>query len=155
MVPWTDSAGKAYCPGRSHLDDTTSMFNLLNPYIGPTEGIFLAEREPMTYTENGTIQFAPQNVLIVRESLLLEKAFYISNSLAVGIDSTTLQTEKTLHLYWPPVLNDTSPYTRKADQKLYTVKFADQIGNPSRTGLQTSIRPIDKRIGCVPENSSN
>ena len=52
--------------------------------------------------------------------------------------------------YWPPDITD--PYVRKSTQEIYTVRSAEEIGTKEEkgNGLQTSIRPPDKRYGCAP-----
>ena len=76
--------------------------------------------------------------------------FYYENNQHLEPDDFAAE-NKTIMFYWPPDIND--PYVRKSTQYIYTVRSSENIGSGDANGssdLQTSIRPPDKRFGCVP-----
>lgn len=153
MIPWVNSTtGKGFCPTQVHYNGTDPMFRVMKDYIGiDTEGIFLAERESLSMLDSeGNTIIAPTDVLIIRENLLKKIWFYYENNQHLEPDAFAAE-NKTIMFYWPPDIND--PYVRKSTQRIYTVRSSENIGSGDANGssdLQTSIRPPDKRFGCVP-----
>ena len=153
MIPWVDGeTGKGFCPTQDNFNGTDPMFRVMKDFIGvDTEGIFLAERESLSMlNSDGASVIAPTDVLIVRENLLKKIWFYYENNQHLEPDAFAAE-NKTIMFYWPPDIND--PYVRKSTQYIYTVRSSENIGTGNANGssdLQTSIRPPDKRFGCVP-----
>ena len=153
MIPWVNSTtGKGFCPTQEQYNGTDPMFRVMKDYIGiDTEGIFLAEREGLSMLDaDGNTVIAPTDVLIIRETLLRKIWFYYENNQHLEPDDYAAE-NKTIMFYWPPDIND--PYVRKSTQYIYTVRSSENIGSGDANGssdLQTSIRPPDKRFGCVP-----
>ena len=153
MIPWVNSTtGKGFCPTQENYNGTDPMFRVMKDYIGiDTEGIFLAERESLSMLDSsGSTIIAPTDVLIVRENLLKKIWFYYENNQHLEPDDFAAE-NKTIMFYWPPDIHD--PYVRKSTQYIYTVRSSENIGTGDANGssdLQTSIRPPDKRFGCVP-----
>ena len=153
MIPWVNSTtGKGFCPTQEHYNGTDPMFRVMKDYIGiDTEGIFLAEREALSMLDaEGNTIIAPTDVLVIREKLLKKIWFYYENNQHLEPDAFAAE-NKTVMFYWPPDIND--PYVRKSTQRIYTVRSSENIGSGDANGssdLQTSIRPPDKRFGCVP-----
>ncbi len=154
MQPWiNEQSGRAFCPGQDEYHSNEPIFKILKELVGvPTEGVYLSEREPESYTTpDGQTSEKPQDVLIIRENLLKKIWFYIENGTPVKADEVTAN-NRTIHFYWPAAdgVNE-DPLTRQSDQSLYTVRAPDSIGkNGETTGLITTHRPPDKRFGCVP-----
>lgn len=153
MIPWVNSTtGKGFCPGQDQYNGSDPMFRVMKDYIGvDTEGIFLAEREALAMLDSsGNTIIAPTDIIIIRESLLKKIWFYYENNQHLEPDDFAAE-NKTVMFYWPPDIDD--PYVRKSTQYIYTVKSSENIGSGDANGssdLQTSIRPPDKRFGCVP-----
>jgi len=151
MQPWIDGrTGRAFCPKQEQYNGNDPVFRLLKEAVGvDTEGIYLSEKEPESLTDDqGNVVPAPQDVLIIRENILKKIWFYIENGVKLVPDDITANT-RTINFYWPP--NTVTPLTRTADQKLYTVRAPDSIGKGGDTfGLTSTVRPPDKRFGCVP-----
>lgn len=151
MQPWIDGrTGRAFCPTQEQYNGNDPTFRILKEVVGVnTEGIYLSEKEPESLTDDqGNTVSAPQDVLIVRENVLKKIWFYIENGVKLIPDDITANT-RTVNFYWPP--DPANPLTRKSDQKLYTVRAPDSIGKGGDTfGLTSTVRPPDKRFGCVP-----
>ncbi|MBI2520215.1 MAG: hypothetical protein HYV97_07350 [Bdellovibrio sp.] len=153
MQPWTSAlTGRAFCPTQEHYNGTDPLFRVMKEFIGvDTEGVYLAEREPLVVVANGgALQQAPQDVLLVRENLLRKIWFYYENGQHF-IPNDVTAGQKTIMFYWPPdIIN---PYVRKSTQYIYTVKAPSDLGGQAASqgsGLQTSVKPPDKRLGCIP-----
>ncbi|HAZ14512.1 MAG: hypothetical protein A2X86_15385 [Bdellovibrionales bacterium GWA2_49_15] len=153
MQPWTSPlSGRAFCPTQEHYNGTDPLFRVMKEVIGvDTEGLYLAEREPLVMVgSGGGLSQAPQDVLLVRENLLRKVWFYYENGQHF-IPNDVTAGQKTIMFYWPPDI--VNPYIRKSTQYIYTVKAPGDIGGAataSGSGLQTSIKPPDKRLGCIP-----
>lgn len=150
MQPFVNPVtGKAFCPGRQQYDSDDPIFRILGDVVGvPTEGIYLAEKEPeaLTDQQGNTIE-VPQDIILMRENLLKRIWFYFENDRHFIPDDITVNS-KTIHFYYPPDLND--PFTKKSTQRTYTVRSPQNIGAQSNVGLNTSIPAPDKRFGCIP-----
>jgi hypothetical protein len=151
MQPWINgTTGRAFCPTQENYNGTDPTFKIMKDVVGvDTEGLYLAEKEPeVLTTDDGTSTPAPQDVLIIREGLLKQIWFYYENNTHFVPDAITA-TQKTIYFYWPA--DPINPLIRKSTQKIYTVRAPDEIGkNGSQTGLTSTIRPSDRRFGCVP-----
>lgn len=151
MQPWVNSlTGRGFCPTQEHYNGADPMFRVMKEVVGvDTEGLFLSEREPLVVVgTGGTLVAAPQDVLLIRENLLKRIWFYFENGKHYIPDDITAS-QKTIMFYWPPDI--VNPYIRKSTQYIYTVKAPEDLGSPATgSGLQTSIRPPDKRFGCIP-----
>jgi hypothetical protein len=151
MQPWVNpTSGTGFCPGQAHYNGTDPMFRVMKETVGvDTEGIYLSLREPLVITNpDGSFSPAPDDVMIIRENLLKKIWFYYENGKHFVPDDFSAS-NKTIMFYWPPDINN--PYTQKSNQYIYIVRSPDSIGSSTTsTDLQTSIRPPDKRFGCVP-----
>lgn len=164
MQPWIDkSTQRAFCPKEQHyINGPDPIFKVLKNIIGvPTEAVYLAERQAlqlMTTSASGTVTYeaAPQDVLIIRESLLKTVWFYRENGKNIPADELTAN-QKTIMFYWP-IKTGSDPLTGQSDQVIYTIKAptdigTQQSGNTSGT-LSTVFNPPDKRFGCIPSSGN-
>jgi hypothetical protein len=155
MQPWVNSqTGTGFCPGQIHYNGSDPVFRVMKEHIGvDTEGIFLAEREALVIANpDGTKATAPPDVMIIRENLLKKIWFYFENGRHFVPDDFSAA-NKTIMYYWPPDIQN--PYTRKSTQYIYTVRSPENIGQAANTGgsgsgPSQSVKPPDKRFGCVP-----
>ncbi len=156
MTPWINpQTGRGFCPTDTEYNGTEPLFKVLKEVVGiDTEGIYLAEKEPelIDIDEEGTAVQAPQDILIIREGLLKKIWFYYENGVYYTPNQTTAG-QKTVRFYWPA--DTLNPHVKKSDQRLYTVRSPETIGaGGSSTGLSSTLRPPDKRFGCVPALTS-
>ena len=151
MQPWVNPlSGTGFCPGQAHYNGTDPMFRVMKEVVGvDTEGIYLSEREPLVIIgDNGQATPAPPDYMIIREGLLKKIWFYYENGKHFIPDDFSAS-NKTVMFYWPPDIQ--SPFTQKSNQYIYIIRSPESIGTAApSTDLQTSIRPPDKRFGCVP-----
>jgi hypothetical protein len=158
MTPWIDQQSfKSYCPEDVHYNSSNKIFNALKKYIGEEmEGIYLAVKEAETTSdETGAVVLAANDYLLLRESMLKEIWFYIDNEQKIEPTNENVGS-KTVHFYWPP--KPLSPFIKDSSQKLYTVRHPSDLSESpasDNTDLQTSLRPHDKRFGCVPKLDFN
>lgn len=144
MVPWIDQSNfRAFCPTQTHYYGVDPTFRAMRELIGAdTEGLYIAK-------QNGKCDF-----ILVKESLIKQIWFYQENGAHVQPTDSTIQ-GKQIQFYWPADTN--SPYIKKSDQKVYTVKPANNLGceadssvSNNSSQISTSYPPHDNRIGCVP-----
>lgn len=146
------NTGRGFCPGQEEYNGSTTdnLFRVLKEIIGvDTEGLYMSEREPIVIPDgNGGFNLAPNDFLMIREGQLRKIWFYFENNQHFVPDEVTSST-KTIHFYWPP--DETNPYVKKSYQQTYTVRAPEDLGQSGATsGLNTSIRPPDKRFACIP-----
>ncbi len=123
MTPWVDSqTNRAFCPTQEHYNGNQPIFRVLKELIGvDTEAIYLAEREPLVIIDSsGAVHNYPNDVMVIRETILKEIWFYYENGQHYVPDEVTAST-KTIMFYYPP--DTTNPYVRKSDQRIYTIKY--------------------------------
>lgn len=151
MQPWIDSSsGHGFCPKQSHYNGSDPVFNILKEIVGvDTEGLYIAvKEEEILNTTTGTTVPAPQDVLFIREGLLKKIWFYFENNQHL-VPTEVTANSKTIMFYWPADI--TNPYVKKSTQKLYTIRSAENLTtSQNQGGLRTTVRPGDKRFGCVP-----
>ncbi len=151
MQPWIDSStGRGYCPKQAQYNGTDPLFRILKEVVGvDTEGLYIAlKEEEILNTSSGTAVPAPQDILFIREGLLRQIWFYYENGQHFTPNDTTAN-QKTIMFYWPA--DPVNPYVKKSTQKIYTIRASDSLSAAQNAGaLRTSIRPPDKRFGCVP-----
>lgn len=146
MQPWIDgTTGRGFCPNQTNYNSNEPIFKILKEVVGvDTEGIYLAVKQP----DANDSQQQGTGLQIIRENLLKKIWFYYENGQHFVPDEVTA-TQKTIMYYWPP--DPVDPYVRKSTQKIYIVRAPEEIGSGGTTsGLQTVVRPPDKRFGCVP-----
>lgn len=146
MQPWIDSnTGRGFCPKQENYNGNDPTFKIMKEVVGvDTEGIYLAVKQPeiSDQTEGGN------KLMLIREGLLRKIWFYFENGQHLVPDDITAS-QKTIMYYWPPDVND--PYVHKSTQKIYTVRAPEDINsNGATSGLVTTVRPPDKRFGCLP-----
>jgi hypothetical protein len=151
MQPWIDQqSGLGFCPTEQHYLSNDGLFRILGEVVGTkTEGIYLAERDPEVIVgADGKAVTVPTDIMIVREGLLKRIWFYReSNQFFEPTEQTA--TQKTIQFFWPA--DTVNPFVKKSTQRLYTIKRPEDIGAGSTsTAIPTSVRPPDKRFGCVP-----
>ena len=152
MVPWINQdTNLGFCPVQKDYNQGDAVFQIIKDLGGnvDTEGVYLAvkEKEPF-FDADGTAVPVPDDVILVRQSQLEKIWFFYDNGTPTSANELTA-TQKTIRFFWPP--RDVDPLTKQADQKLYTVKAPDEIGtNDFDLNLQTTVRPSDKRFGCIP-----
>lgn len=145
-------SGRGFCPGQEEYNGSTgdNIFRVLKEVVGvDTEGLFMSEREPIVIPNgDGTFNLAPNDFLMIREGQLKKIWFYFENNQHFVPDEVT-SASKTIHFYWPP--DEVNPYVKKSSQRTYTVRAPEDLGQGGATsGLNTSIRPPDKRFACIP-----
>lgn len=145
-------SGRGFCPGQEEYNGSTgdNLFRVLKEVVGvDTEGLFMSEREPIVIPNgDGTFDLAPNDFLMIREGQLKKIWFYFENNQHFVPDEVT-SASKTIHFYWPP--DEINPYVKKSSQRTYTVRAPEDLGQGGATsGLNTSIRPPDKRFACIP-----
>lgn len=151
MIPFVDSSGKAYCPKQSDFDGDDLLFNILKEYVPETEALYLAEKEAEVI-QNGTSNQTIYGTMFIPESTLIPVAFYFENGLKVKATANNMAA-KTIHFYWP--IDSREDPLFQGSRKLYTIRYQDSLQGQTPTGISTSIRPNDKRIGCVPKSKNN
>lgn len=141
--------GRAFCPGEDEYYSDDPVFQILKEVVGvPTEGLYLAEKEPEAlFDEDGQVEDVPRDTIIIRENLLKKIWFYYENEKHFVPDERTANT-KTIRFYYPPDTDD--PYVKKSTQRVYTIRSPQQLDQSANLGLPTSIPIPDKRFGCVP-----
>lgn len=150
MSPWIDSVtGDPYCPTTEHYNSNNRMFNIIGEYVGTsTEGIYLAIKEPESYVAaDGSIQAAPDDFLLIREGILKQIWFYISNGMRITPDASAIK-NRTLKFHWPYDLDH--PLIKQSNQRTYTVVHPNNLNMDSQNEIPTSYIPNDKRFGCIP-----
>ncbi|MCO4754894.1 MAG: hypothetical protein KC478_10465 [Bacteriovoracaceae bacterium] len=146
MQPWIDSiTGRGFCPKQEQYNGTDPVFKIMKEVVGvDTEGIYIAVKQP----EASDQQEGGNKLQLIREGLLNKIWFYFENGQHFVPDAIT-SSQKTIMYYWPPDVND--PYVQKSTQKIYTVRAPEDINSAgASSGLVTTVRPPDKRFGCVP-----
>ena len=147
MSPWIRTeTGEAYCPGQDEYNNSNDpIFKILKELVGvDTEGIYFAESGPIEQASGSYTR----DVIIMREQLLKKIWFYYEDNQHFIPDDISVAS-KTIRFYWPPDIDD--PYIRKSTQEIYTIRHSSDIGKEGVTeGLNTSLRPPDRRFGCVP-----
>jgi len=146
MQPWIDSqTGRGFCPKQEQYNGNDPTFKIMKEVVGvDTEGIYLSVKQP----EASDQQEGGNKLQLIREGLLRKIWFYFENGQHFVPDDITAS-QKTIMYYWPPDVND--PYVQKSTQKIYTVRAPEDINsNGASSGLVTTVRPPDKRFGCVP-----
>jgi hypothetical protein len=152
MVPFINTTtSKAYCPTSTQYTSNQPLFRVLKDYMGDTEGLYLGEKEAELVQE-GTSFKTVYGTMFVNETVLINYGFYVQNGVKIKANTDNLH-NKTIYYYWP--VNDTMDPLQQGDRKLFTVRYSDQLNGNSPTGLSTSVRPSDKRIGCIPKTTSN
>ncbi|MDA9793300.1 hypothetical protein N9B72_01820, partial [Bacteriovoracaceae bacterium] len=155
MTPWIDQVTfRAYCPVQTHYLSDNEIFKVLKEYVGvDTEGLYLAVKEPeITFDDSGNQTLAADDYILIKESQLKQVWFYIENSLKIEPTNENVGNH-TVHFYWPA--DPTSPYIKKPNQKLYTIRHPSQITTSpgNSTDIPTTFTPHDKRFACVPKLS--
>ncbi len=151
MTPFINATtGKPYCPTSIHFNDPTyPLFNAMKEYMPPeTEGIYLGEKEPETILDGSTYKTI-YGTMFVTESILLKYGWYIENGLKIKADNNTMNT-KTIYYFWPT--NDSMDALEQGSRKLFTVRFYDALNGNVPSGISSSVRPMDKRLGCIPKS---
>lgn len=144
MQPWIDQqTGRSFCPGQQEYQSNDNLFKVLGEAIGgiETEGLFLAVGEAESSDTTPPL-------LLIRENLLKEIWFYRNNGQHYPADEVTAG-QRTIRFYWPPEPG-ADPLQRKAHQRLFTIRYPDEISTGATSGIPTTRRPPDKRIGCIP-----
>jgi hypothetical protein len=147
MLPFVNSTtGKSFCPKSSDYLGNDPLMLLLGDYVGDTEGLYLAEKEPEAINIEGVKRLV-YGTSFVRERTLNSYGFYIDNGIKIKADENSMHS-KTIYYYWPtsPALDPLIANGRK----LYAVRSADKINGTIPTGILTSVATSDKRIGCIP-----
>lgn len=151
MVPFINSTtSKAYCPTTTEYNSNQSIFRILKDYMGDTEGLYLGEKEA-ELVQDGTSYKTIYGTMFVTETILKNYGFYIQNGIKVKASADLLH-NKTIYYYWP-VNNNMDPLLQ-GDRRLFTVRYYDQLNGNTPSGVSNSVRPSDKRIGCVPKTSN-
>jgi hypothetical protein len=152
MVPFINSTtSKAYCPTSTEYNSSQSLFRILKDYMGNTEGLYLGEKEA-ELVQDGTSYKTIYGTMFATETILKSYGFYIQNGIKVKATADSLH-NKTIYYYWP--VSTTMDPLLQGDRKLYTIRYSDQLNGNSPSGVTNTVRPSDKRIGCVPVTTTN
>lgn len=147
MTPWIDDQTfKAYCPTQEYYYSSNPIFRAMREVVGvDTEGLYVAKKD-------GFCDF-----VLVKESLIKQIWFYKENGQHIQPNDNTIS-GKQVQFYWPASTD--SPFIKKSDQAVYTLKRADELtcgdttlpesSGQGSNGARTNFPPHDKRIGCVP-----
>lgn len=152
MVPFVDKYGFGKCPGIDDYNSTDPLYNVLKSFIEiPTEALYIGVGPTETFTDSqGQSSTVSPDYMFIRESELKPIWFHIINGTKTRPTSLSVR-DYTTYYYWPPVANDSDPFTQKGYQKRYTIRAADDLSDAtSGSGIPVGIRPSDKRIACVP-----
>lgn len=152
MVPFVDKYGFGKCPGIDDYNSTDPLYSVLKDFIGiPTEALYIGVGPTETFTDSqGNSSTVSPDYMFVRESELKPIWFHIVNGTKIRPTSLSVR-DYTTYYYWPPVSNDSDPFTQKGYQKRYTIRAADDLSDATTgSGIPVGIRPSDKRIACVP-----
>lgn len=151
MTPFINATtGKPYCPTSAHFNDPNfPLFNAMKEYMPPeTEGVYLGEKEPETILDGSSYKTV-YGTMFVTESILLKYGWYVENGLKIKADNNSMNT-KTIYYYWPS--QDGMDPLEQGSRKLFTVRFFDALNGNVPSGISTSVRPMDKRLGCIPKS---
>lgn len=148
MIPFSDVSGRSFCPTEFNYKSSVPLFNLLADYMGDTEGLYVAEKEPELVTSNDNMTYFYGSMLI-RQSSLLKYGFFITESgIKTPITSETLH-QKTVYYYWPT--DPTVDSLKKGNRKLFTIMNPSMMHESGMSSLPNSTTTSDKRIGCIPK----
>ncbi|RLA61787.1 MAG: hypothetical protein DRQ88_00125 [Epsilonproteobacteria bacterium] len=146
--------GRGKCPTQEDYQGVDPSFIVLGQYVGvDTEALYIAFRQKINLVEeDGSTTEAPDDVLLIRQSLLEQIWWYQEGNLQVEPDEVTAG-QRTLYFYYPP--DPVHPYIKKSYQELYTVRDRSALSTGADAGETTGGLPsYDKRFGCVPANVS-
>jgi hypothetical protein len=147
MLPFINqNTGRSFCPG-SNNSSGDPLLQILSEYMGDTEGLYLGEKEAEVIRE-GANQNVIYGTMFTNETILKNYGFMIENGLKARANEDTLHTH-TIYYYWP--VNDTQDPLVQGNRKLFTVRNPDQLNGNVPTGIPSSLRTSDKRIGCIPK----
>ena len=148
MLPFTShNTGRSFCPTANDRNATDPLFQVLSDYMGDTEGLYLAEKEAEVIAD-GNNQKVIYGTMFTNETILKNYGFIVENGLKVRANEETLHTH-TVFYYWP--VNNTQDPLVQGNRKLFTVKYPDQLNGNIPTGIPSTLRTTDKRIGCIPK----
>ncbi len=148
MSSWIDENGTPFCPGTANYKNSTDpVLKKLEYYVGETEAIYMAKREPKQIVVGGQEVIAPDNFIMISQSMLEKSWFYYDYKLGKKIrGSRTAALSNTMMFYWP--MSDVDPLIQTSGQELYIVRSPDELG---RADMYIGPRPADKRFGCIPK----
>jgi uncharacterized protein YfeS len=150
MKPFTDIAGRSFCPTQvEYNDENQPLFNLLGEYMDDTEGLYLAEKEAETILDDSTSKTV-YGTMFVSESVIKAYSFYIENGVKIRTTQSAMN-NKTIYYYWPT--SRMMDPTIKGSRKLFTVRTPATLNGNIPTGIPTTTVTSDKRIGCIPKGS--
>lgn len=181
MTPFTKN-GVAFCPTESDFKYGSATFKAMSEFVGGgTEGIYIGLRQNLPllnsdgsyqYNADSTVKTAPNDFILVNESVLKKIWFYYNASQQLVIPKTESETKnKQMVFYWP-VISGGNPYVKQDAQQLtYYVKSpselnqilqsttnssSDTISNSNTlvnqlASLQQNASNPDKKFGCVPK----
>lgn len=166
MTPFIDPVTfHATCPTQVDYNSNSTLMRILKDEVGvDTEGLYIAQKQAECYTTRaGDIKPALDDYMLIREGLLKKIWFYINNGVRTEPTESVFNSNTSISFYWPP--DESSPYVQKSTQKLYTIRYTDELGTPNTIcgtptpstapnstppTPRTTLRASDKRIGCIP-----
>jgi hypothetical protein len=147
--------GRGKCPTQDDYAGDDPSFIVLGQYVGvDTEALYIAKKQKRNLVqEDGTVQEAPPDFLVIKQSLLEKIWWYLEGNLKVEPDETT-SGQRTIYFYYPP--DPSHPYIQKSYQELYTVRDRSDLSGEEGNSGETSggLPSYDKRFGCVPARES-
>jgi len=147
MTPFIDfqNGYKAYCPTQANYYGTNPLLVAMRDVVGvDTEALYIAKQD-------GVCDF-----ILIPENIIKNIWFYLENGNHIEPNSDTIA-GKQVQFYWPA--DPASPFIKKSNQRVYTLKSAAEVGSACSTSggnvadeaPNTSYPPHDKRIGCIPK----
>ena len=142
--------GRGKCPTQEDYSGADPSFVVLGQYVGvDTEALYISLRQKRNLVdETGEVSEAPDDVLLIRQSLLEQIWWYQDGNLQVEPDDVTAG-QRTIFFYYPP--DPVHPYIQKSYQELYTVRDRKALsGGAAEEETTGGLPSYDKRFGCVP-----
>ncbi|MFG1492366.1 hypothetical protein ACRXCV_10315 [Halobacteriovorax sp. GFR7] len=158
MIPFfTDNSGRAICPGYTEYNSSNIEFKALGEIIGtPTEGLYFAKgpREVIDLGDGNKQEIKPADVMFIREGQLKKIWFHLTND-GIHYKPTSDTQSQPTYFYWPA--DEDAPYVQKRGyQKLYQVMHSSELASSGyTTSIPTTIKPLDRKMGCIPVTSGN
>lgn len=156
VKPWVDSNFKAFCPTSVQYNSSNPFFQALRDVVGvDMEGIYVGVKAPETITVNGQTSVGPSDYVFLTETNLKKVWFYLKNGVPTAPTDSNVA-NVAVYFYYP--LNPSAPFVKSSTQRIYQVKSAAELNNPSAssgssssTGAASSYPPHDRRLGCIPK----
>lgn len=148
MPPFVKTNGNSYCPLLSSEPSDQPLFKILGDYLGDTEGLYMAEKEPEVIDRGMKTIYG---TMLVNETQLYRHGFHVLNGVKVRVAKDSMHS-KTTYYYWP--FSDAVNPLEKEQRKLFTVKSFNELNGSSGISLSFNSFASDKKLGCIPKVSN-